>query len=473
MLDQARKVETKIMFINAIDAADKIATSLPPLGLSYLASSLRQKFGPDRFKFKIIDRAVEEQTKEFKPDLVGISSVSQNYNRAIEYAKIAKGYNLPVVMGGVHISALPSTLTNDMDVGVIGEGEETIIELVELFLRKGFWDKEELAKVNGIVFRKGEDIILTEERRPIEPLDTISPPARDLLSIKESTYMFTSRGCPYRCTFCASCRFWGKVRFFSAEYVVNEIKDLVNTYETNQIALADDLFVANKARVKRILELLKKENLLDKVKFVCNVRSDTVTDELVTLLKGMNATIIGMGLESGSPETLAYLKGNNISVNDHINAITTFRRQGIEPHASFIIGSPQESREDILQTLSFIKENRLMKFDLYVLTPFPGTPVWEYAKARNLVSEDMDWDILNVNFKSNCDRAIILSEKLTGDQIYRLYSLFIKYKKKMRNKAKMKRIRERLKLLLRGVLATLVGKPRPKKQKGEVAVGKS
>jgi radical SAM superfamily enzyme YgiQ (UPF0313 family) len=137
---------------------------------------------------------------------------------------------------------------------------------------------------------------------------------------------------------------------------------------------------------------------------------------------------------------LQYLKGTNITVQDHVNAITIFRRHGIEPYASFIIGSPYETKEDTLHTLSFIKENRLHSFDLYVLTPFPGTPIWEYARARNLVDEDMDWDLLNVNFKSNSDKAVILSEKLTRVEIKNLFSLFLKYKRRMRRRHKIERI---------------------------------
>jgi radical SAM superfamily enzyme YgiQ (UPF0313 family) len=180
-----------------------------------------------------------------------------------------------------------------------------------------------------------------------------------------------------------------------------------------------------------------------------------VTDELVFLLKLMNVKSVGMGLESGSPAILEYLKGPNILVEDHINAINLLRKHNIKLHTSFIIGSPQESRQDILQTLSFIKKYRLKSFDTYALTPFPGTPVWDYAKARSLVSEDMNWNFLNVNFVINHDNAVILSERLTRDEIYELFRLFARVKRKI----KMKKALKNPKSLLRLFAKVWSGKP--------------
>ncbi len=119
----------KFLLINAIDISKSLQTSLPPLSLGYLVSSLRSEYGNDLIDFKIIDRNVKEEIRRFKPDIVGITAVSQNYNYAIEYAKIAKKYQIPVLVGGTHISVLPTTLTRDMDVAVIGEGEAAIKEL--------------------------------------------------------------------------------------------------------------------------------------------------------------------------------------------------------------------------------------------------------------------------------------------------------------------------------------------------------
>jgi anaerobic magnesium-protoporphyrin IX monomethyl ester cyclase len=432
----------KVMFIDAIDYEATKETFLPTLGLGYLASSLRKELGYNNVQIKIVRGGIEQQIDKFRPDIIGITSLSNRYNRAMRCAKIAKEYGLPVIIGGMHISVLPANLTSDMDVGVIGEGEETILELVKLFREKGNFDRNELENIDGVVFNRDNKLIVTNKRKLMEPLDSLPMPARDLFEInKECTYMFTSRGCPYGCTYCSSSRFWGKVRFFSAEYVVNEIEYLIKEYKVQHILLMDDLFVASKARVRQILDLLEEKDILGKVSFEMQTTSNLVDDELARLLKKMNVRNVSIGFESGCPTILEYLKAGRISIDDHLNAVKILRNHGLQVSGSFIIGSPKETREDFLQTLSFVKKNRLSGM-LLLLTPFPGTPVWDYAKERGLVSDYMDWNCLDLSFDLGKDKAIILSEVLTRDEIY---ELFLTWRKEQ---LKMATIRE-LKLVLR------------------------
>ena len=426
-------MQIKFLFIMAIEPSKGVEIRYPPLGIGYLVSSLRKRFGEKAIGFKLVNSNVEQEIIGFKPDIVGISSVSQNYNKAISYAKVAKKYKLPVICGGVHISMMPSSLTRDMDVGVIGEGEETICDIFELFRREGELAKSDLQKIKGIIYWDSDGgIATTDKRELICPLDNIPFPARDLFSIQPTTYMFTSRGCPYRCTFCASSRFWNEVRFFSAEYVGNEIERLVNEYNVKHINFYDDLFSADTKRVSQILNFLKGKNVLGKVDFSCSIRSNMVNDEIIQLLKEIGVKSIGIGLESGCNKTLKYLKGSNIDVRDNKNAIRVAKKHGISVHGSFIIGSPEEDKEDILETLKFIKESRLDGFSVYVLTPFPGTPVWDYAESKGLVDKKMDWSKLNVNFNDNYRRAVILSGKLTRKEICRLFSRFTRDQKRKR-----------------------------------------
>ncbi|KKT44591.1 MAG: hypothetical protein UW35_C0047G0003 [Candidatus Collierbacteria bacterium GW2011_GWF2_44_15] len=420
----------RLLLINAIDITKSLQTSLPPLSLGYLVSSLREEFGDDAFKFKIIDRDVREAIKNFSPDVVGITSVSQNFNYAIKYAKIAKKYKLPVLIGGTHISVLPNTLTKEMDVAVIGEGEVAIKELLSLFIKKKKFVKKDLMNLKGLAFWSGRNIVQTEMRPPILKMDSIPRPARDLMKIEKCTHVFSSRGCPYRCVFCASSRFWNSTRFFSAKYVVDEIKYLYETYGVREIDFWDDLFIVSKDRIKEMVRLLRKENLLGKLSYSCAVRSNLIDDSMARLLKRLNVKGVSMGLESGTPRILDYLKGHNINIKNHMKAIRIFKKYGVEPSASFIIGSPSETREEILQTFKFIKDSRLRGFGVYVLTPLPGTPIWEYARERGMVDETMDWSVLNVEFLENHQEAIILSETLSREELYRLILMFKAEQKK-------------------------------------------
>lgn len=419
-------MKTRVMFVNAINPFVEVERRYPNLGLGYIISTLREHFGHQRFDFKVVDRNVTREIERFQPHIIGISSVTQNYNLAKRYAQMAKSQKIPVIIGGVHISALPNSLSPDMDIGCIGEAEETVVELFEVFLDRNSFPKERLNKIKGIAFWTNGGLHITESREPIKDLDSLSLPARDVFKVEKHTYIFSSRGCPYRCTFCASSRFWGKVRFFSAEYVVREIEELVNNYHVKMISFFDDLFVANKSRLKEIVNLMKKTNLRRKVKLTCSCTANRIDDETVRLLKEMNVLSVGMGLEAGCERTLKYLKGNAFSLEDNLRAVKTLEKYGISANASFVIGSPFETKEEIMETYRFIQQNPLTLVDVYVLTPFPGTPIWAYAEKRGLVSDDMDWDRINVNFESNYKNAIILSEKLDRDEITKLYRKFRK-----------------------------------------------
>ena len=136
---------------------------------------------------------------------------------------------------------------------------------------------------------------------------------------------------------------------------------------------------------------------------------------------------MGLGLESGNDRTLKYLKGSGASVTQNEKAVATVKKHGIRVFGSFVIGSPSEEKEEILDTLQFIKRTGVEEFAVYVLTPFPGTPLWDYAKQRNLVSDSMDWSVLNVNFDDNFASAIILSEKVGRKEIRDLYARFKRY----------------------------------------------
>ena len=383
------KPKVKLLLVNAInsEAPDRLH---PPLGLAYIAASLRK----DDIECRIINGNSDYEIRSFKPDIVGITSVSRNYNIAKSHAAIAKHYNIPVIIGGIHISMLPETMTDDMDIAVIGEGENAIRDLVWWYREHGFFPDRTV-----------------ESRELIKPLDSIPFPARDLLNIGKNASMITSRGCPYNCAFCSTSRYTrNQVRYHSAGYVVLEMEKIYHAYHPDYITIYDDLFAMDTERVIKIQEYMGKVNLIGKFNIAVNTRANFITDELAEVLHDMNVKVVALGVESGCQKTLDYLKSGGITVEDNARAVQILKKHHITPYCVFIIGSPDETVEDMMETIRFIKDNNIRHYDINVLTPYPGTPVWDYALSCGLVSNDMDWSKLDYHINKE---PIILSEHIS------------------------------------------------------------
>ncbi len=424
-----KSIPLRLLFINAIDPYDEIQTRQPALGLAYLVSSIRKHFSKPSIDFKLINKDLEANLKSYLPQILFISSVTLNFKRAVEYVNLAHQNHIPVFIGGIHITMLPNTLPHNCTAAVLGEGEQTVLELIQLFLDHQTFPSESLRQIKGLAFRDKGKIIQTSPREVIKDLDTIPFPARDLLKIAHHTYLFTSRGCPYKCVFCASTKFWPKVRYFSAEYVFREILDVVEQYNVKIISFYDDLFIGSLKRLEKIVSLVKAEPKLRNIVFTGNARANLVSDKVVRLLKDMNFKSINLGFESGCEKSLHYLKGN-VQVRQNLEAIHIIKKHKLACQGTFIIGSPQETRSDILETFEFIRNSPINLFDIYILTPYPGTEVWAYAKKRNLVSDHMDWRLLNQNLMDNPDKMICLSEVLSKPELLDLYKKFLRLRVK-------------------------------------------
>jgi len=163
-----------------------------------------------------------------------------------------------------------------------------------------------------------------------------------------------------------------------------------------------------------------------------------IDDEIMKLLKSINVQKIVLGLESGNDRILTYLKGiggrSTVTVKQNYDAVRIANKYGILVNAGFVIGSPDETKEEILDTLRLAKTSGLNHFEPYILTPLPGTPLWELAKKRGLVSNNMDWNKLDVMFGENYKNAIILSEKLSREELYNLYKKFKTHQRFLRIK---------------------------------------
>ncbi len=380
----------------------------PPLGLAYIASYIRKYGGFE--DIVIIDKEDHlKRLKKEKPDLIGISSLTHEFSKAkILASQIKEELETPLIIGGYHVSLLPHHFNDTVfDMAVIREGEQTMLELMQLFEKKGAFPTEELKKIRGILYREGSTVKATEPRPLIEPLDKIPYPARDLLKMEEyyktlriSVFgklgiympMMTSRGCPYKCVFCCNTQYWQKIRFNSPEYVVGEMKLLIEKYGTDGIIIFDDLFIANRERVKKIAGLMEKEGLIRRAAFHVYARANLINDEICATLKKMNAQVVEFGLESGSEKVLKYLKTGNVTVEDNRNALALCKKYGFKTAGSFISGAPSETEEDLMCTERLILDKNLDIAHFYQLIPLPGTAIWEEAKRRGLISEDSGTD---------------------------------------------------------------------------------
>lgn len=413
----------------------------PPLALGYIASYLRKYL--DFNNIKIIDKErdlIGKIIKE-KPDVVGISSSTLYFNQANDFARIIKSeLDVPTIIGGHHITALPHTLDTNFDIAVMGEGEKIMLNLMKTLTDEKEFNQKNLSKIKGIAFHKGYDIKINERESLIKNLDELPYPARDLFKMKEeylvprmsvsvsrltkSTHILTSRGCPYRCIFCESSSFWKGYRFNSPEYVVGEIKYLIKEYKLNTINIFDDLFIADKERFKKIVELLEAEGITQKCSFRILGRANLINDDSLQLMKRMNVASIGIGFESQSPKVLKYLKKGTTTVEQNKNAVKILNKNDIPIQGLFMLGSPDETKEDMLKTLKFIDENVFDSFEFSITTAVPGSELWDYAKQKNLVKDDMNWDLLTMKAVNHGKDNILLSDKITREDFIQVCKMF-------------------------------------------------
>lgn len=366
-----------------------------PLGLGYIGAFLEQQ-APS---LKVTIGMNENDIIASRPDIVGISSVSSTYGDAVAMAHNIRRVlgPIPIIIGGPHITRLPISLDLVFTAGIIGEGEQSVLELITA-LNNGL----PLASIPGLVIHTTSGPTPTLQRDFIQPLDSLPLPWRGAipLSSHEAT-LFTSRGCPYRCAFCSSAG--EKFRAFSADYVVHEIEHiLATTSHINSLYFLDDLFITDKKRLHRIVELLEIKGLAGHFTARGFVRANLLTPETASLLKRMNFNKVRFGAESGSERILSFLKSSSVTVAQNQQCIDVCNAYGLPVSGSFVFGTPGETRNDIQATFDFIDRNKgKMEVEgFYLLMPLPGTNLWDIAKHKGVVSNTMEWSRLNLDMSN-------------------------------------------------------------------------
>ncbi|MCD6428124.1 MAG: cobalamin-dependent protein [Desulfurococcales archaeon] len=375
----------------------------PPLGLAWIAAVLEQ----NGHKVKIIDTPTLKVTlkdfiaevKSWSPDLIGISlqtpTAPKGYRAILELKKELP--DVPIIVGGTHPTYMyEEALNNGADVVVRGEGEYTTLELVNTIESRGM-DFNELKKVDGIAFR-GRDgkIVVTKPRPFIHDLDELPWPARHLLPMDKYTlfnkpiriaHIMASRGCPYGCIYCITSYYWGrKIRFRSAENVVKEIEYLVEKYNAKQIVFSDDELVVNRKFMYDMIRGLKERGL--DVTFACGARVDHVDREYLKFLYDSGCIALYFGVESASQATINRI-GKKITLDQALKVFQWIKELKGFATGSFILGFPWETIDDMKKTVDFAIKLDPAYAQFTVLTPYPGTPLFELAVKNNLI---VDWN---------------------------------------------------------------------------------
>lgn len=353
----------KILFVNAINSRSPVQTKFKPLSFGYLTAYSR-KMGID-FHAEAVSYLDRKILGDKQPDVVAFSCVTETYPFVQAYAVLVKRFNpkIKVMLGGVHISALPHTLPRYVDVGILGEGEQTFFELAQNHFNPH-------KDIDGVTYWNHDKLVQTKPRQLIEPLDLIPHPDRNLFGVDHEPYIFTSRGCSYRCQFCYSSRFWQKVRLHSAEYVAAELNDLKQS-RAKHINVYDDTFLLSPQRVQKIYELTKHLGLT----YTVAARANQITQDTAKLLSDFGVNSIGIGFESNSQRILDLMqKGNR--TEDNQRAVDLLRQVGIRVSGSFITGYPSETEQDRQATQQFIQRNRIHA-TVHKLINYPGTPLYD------------------------------------------------------------------------------------------------
>lgn len=370
---------------------------LPPIGLLSLATYIEHK---GLAEVEVLDCLAEgishsdlpHKIRKSNPDIVGISAMTHTLPDAVETIKAVKDIDpdLPVILGGPHTSVFPveSARLPGVDYVVLGEGE---IPLAGLLTALG--EGTDPSSVPGVIKSEAGEIKGDPEPFFIMDLDILPIPERHYLPADRyytvvsrhppTTIIISSKGCPHSCIFChtAGGKRW---RGRSAKHVVDEIAACVKQ-GINEFFFFDENFLFSRERIKEMADEIKKRKL--EIFFDLRTRADSVDRELLELLRSMGGQRIQYGLESGSPRMLKALK-KGILIEQSESAVYEAKRAGLATYASFMIGLPGETEEDLKATMDLALRLPLDYVDFSIAMPYPHTEMYYMAQKEGLISGD-------------------------------------------------------------------------------------
>jgi radical SAM superfamily enzyme YgiQ (UPF0313 family) len=417
------------------DAAAKdisrLANVMPPLGLASLAAYMEQRHISagiiDCYAQPDSDQAIRQWLLDQRPAFIGLSCTTSSFLDGVRIARLAKE-TLPgirTVFGGPHVSALKARILTDypaVDFTVVGEGEETLTELVQ---SRG----EAPAEVKGLIYRDGSDgpIVFTGYRAKGLDLDSLPFPAYEKLAgfpdayklpifnypTVPNTSCISSRGCPYACSYCDRSVFRRSFRYNSADYLYAHLQYLRTRFGIRHINFYDDQFTFNRDRVEAFTDLMLSRPL--GVTFNCAVRAEHIDADLLRRMKAAGCWMMSLGIESGDQDLLAQHR-QNPDLDLLAEKIRMIKAAGIRTKGLLMIGLPGETEQSIQRSMDYVFSLPIDDFNLAKFTPFPGSPLYEHIHEQG--SFDEDWE------KMDCMHFQFVTRGMTRERLEQLFQRF-------------------------------------------------
>jgi len=354
------------------------------IGLAYLGAALRSR----GFRCVILDAklgrlshaAVAQKVSDINPQIVGITSHTHEINTTAQLAREIKKQipGVKIVIGGIHASCLPADTLRDFDCYdfvIKGEGEHILPTLCDAVINNR---EAAVSQIPGLVYRSGADIITVPRNGWIENLDDLSFPAWDLFPRMSVFPVISSRGCPYRCVFCA--RMLGDtVRTRSPKNVLEEIKFLYEKFGAKNIYFYDETFGLYRKWLVEFLNLVIESGLGRRLKWGITTRAQLIDSDILRLLKKAGCVKIDFGVESGDERILEVIKKGETK-DDFVRSAKLVKKSGIVSHSYFILGHPYETKESAANTINFAAKLNTDLISIGIMVPYPGTEVARLAQ---------------------------------------------------------------------------------------------